>query len=104
MTSLLMLTRSFHCYGPIPEEWNTKIKGILEDIDPIEDRLSLDSLQAADLLEEVARKRMEDVKWIMELSKRLWDLEEALRKERGGGPQDILRQIANLILDIRGLD
>jgi hypothetical protein len=99
-----MLTRSFHCYGPIPDEWNTKIKGILKDLDPIEDRLSLDSLSAADSLEEVARKRIEDVRWIMELSERLWDLREALRKERNCNTQDILRQITNLLLDIRGLD
>jgi hypothetical protein len=99
-----MLTRSGNCYGPIRQDWNTKIKGILRDIDRIQDSLSSSSLMCTDLLEDETKKRMEDVEWIIALSKRLRDLEESLQGERRCCPQDILRKIANLVFDIRGED
>jgi hypothetical protein len=99
-----MLTRSGNCYGPIRQDWGTKIKGILQEVDRVQNQLTSESLMCADLLEDVTWKRMEDVEWIITLSKHLRDLEEALRKERGCWTQELLRRIPNLIYDIRGED
>jgi hypothetical protein len=80
------------------------MKGILQEVDRVQDRLKTEALACADLLEDVTYRRMEDVEWIITLSQHLRDLEEALRKDGGPWTQELLRRIPALIYEIRGED
>jgi hypothetical protein len=93
-----------NCYGPIRAKWNEQIRALLTNIDSIQDFLSEDCLTSAQLLEAETKKRMEDVQWIINLSRRLKELEVELKRSGGGWIRKALEQTQELIWAIRGGD
>jgi hypothetical protein len=102
MESLLMLTRSLNCYGPIPEVWGERVREILTGIRESQGFLPETCRSSADLLAAEAEKRMEDLLWIKNLTRRLQDLDAELRNHGGIWMQKTLKLIHDLILEING--
>jgi hypothetical protein len=90
-----------NCYGPIRPEWDEKIKGLPDEIEKVEGFPSADCLACANLLAVETKERMEDVLWIINLS-RLQELEQELKRSGGGWVQKPLQKAHALIWDIRG--
>jgi hypothetical protein len=91
-----------NCYGPIRPEWNEAIQGLLQEIDRVQDFLSEGCLASASLLDAETKKRMEDVQWIINLSRRLKELEVELKISGGGWIRKALGQTQALIWEISG--
>jgi hypothetical protein len=91
-----------NCYGRIPEVWGERIRGILTEVRNSQGFLPESCRFSAELLEAEAEKRMEDLLWVKNLTKRLQDLEAELRNRGGGRMKKTLGQIHDLILEING--
>jgi hypothetical protein len=97
-----MLTRSLNCYGPIPEVWGEKVREILEGVKESQGFLPESCRTSADLLAAEAEKRMEDLLWIRNLTRRLQDLDAELKNHGGRWMQKTLKQIQDLIQEVNG--
>jgi hypothetical protein len=91
-----------NCYGPILPQWDEEIRRLLNEIDLVEGFLTEDCLAFASLLAAETKKRMEDVVWIINLSRRLQELEIELKRSGGGLVRKALQQTQVLIWEIRG--
>jgi hypothetical protein len=102
-----MMTRSGLCYGPIPPEWEMRIKEVLQDLEAI---LSLPMARFPALdcsgplihLKRILTQRMEDNAWIDTLSEHLLSIEETLLTVREDWTFQMVRKIHLLIHEIRG--
>jgi hypothetical protein len=91
-----------NCYGPIPEMWREKIRELLDEIDRVQGFLAPECIVCASLLAAESEKRMEDMRWITNLKRRLRDLEFELKKSGGSWIQKALTQTQDLIWEIGG--